>query len=490
MRTLLKICYWVFLVLAFHLQAQDDFITSPADTAGMGDMLRVKPEDTQLTPQEEAAASDSLKKAAYLLQRLKNVINIKKDILYAPDVYDMVRELKDSNFVLVQPVVSIDAKGVMIGLINQVGSLFEGNDTEPWIKVNTKLKPLKDREIPFSLVVELTASKQVKTEWLTTAKTLMEGIYKGKTYADVDKASDDITKAYQLALGSLKNSVGKSFTPPFVLKLNNTKYWGGTAIPVWQKKGTDSTLMLEAQAPDGSMLTGNIDWGKTPLVIKTNYDRAWINCKNTGRYELTVILRDSLKQTFVINIASSDAKDIIDDFLRKLAQEVVTEIISSGIDDLTKNYATLDSVKVGMQTLPNELSSDLNGLDFGISGTSEDLEKVNFNASQVLTASTKSGLEKINASSSYMLKYNLAQALIKRKAMIIMLANQAIFDPEEFTKLLDNLRNNFINTVGGLTAELIIKGLQPDSKVQVKAALKTYLNKTFEASAQNIENKR
>lgn len=484
-----NIWYWVFLVLAFNMQAQDDFITSPTDTAGMGDMLRVKPDDVKMTPQEEATANDSLKKAAYLLQRLKDVVNIKKDVLYGHDVYDLVRELKDSNFVLVQPVVSIDAKGVMIGLINQVGCLFEGNDTEPWIRINTKLKPLKDREIPFNLIADITGSKKVKAEWLTNAKTLMEGVYKGKAYADVDKASDDITKAYQLALGSLKNSIGKTFTPPFVLKLNDTKYWGGTAISIWQKKGADSTVMLEAQAPDGSMLSGDIDWPKTSLFVKTNYDQAWINCKNIGRYEFTVTYRDTLKQNFVVNIASSDAKDIIDDFLRKLAQEAVSEIISSGIDDITKNYTTLDSVATGMQTLPIELSSDLNGLDFGISGTPEDLEKINFDNSQVLTASTKSGLDKINSSSSYMLKYNLAQALIKRKALIILLANQAIFDTEEFTKLLDNLRNNFINTVGGLTAELIIKGLQPDSKAQVKAALKTYLSKTFETSAQNIEKK-
>lgn len=487
MTKLSKIWYWIILVLAFNVQAQDDLITSPSDTAGMGDMLRVKPEDVKPSPEEDAKASDSLKKAAYLLQRLKDVVNIKKDVLYGHDVYDLVKELKDSNFVLIQPVVSIDAKGVMIGLINQVGSLFEGNDTEPWIRINTKLKPLKDREIPFSLIADITGSKQVKAEWLTDAKTLMEGVYKAKTYADVEKAGDDLTKAYQLALGSLKQSIGKTFTPPFVLKLNDTKYWGGTAISIWQKKGADSTVILEAQAPDGSMLGGDIDWPKTSLFVKTNYDQAWINCKNIGRYEFTVTFRDTIKQNFVVNIASSDAKDIIEDFLKKLAQEVVTEIISSGIDEITKNYATLDSVAAGMQMLSNELSSNLENLNFGISGTSEDLETVNFGNAQIVTSDTKSGVDKINSSSSYMFRYNMAQALIKRKALITMLANQAIFEPDEFGKLISNLRDNFINTVGGLTAELIIKGLQPDSRTRVKVALRTYLEKTFEASAQNKE---
>lgn len=70
--------FFISLVLGLvsHIQAQDDLITSPADTAGMGDMLRVKPEDVKPSPEGEAKASDSLKKAAYLLQRLKDVVNI------------------------------------------------------------------------------------------------------------------------------------------------------------------------------------------------------------------------------------------------------------------------------------------------------------------------------------------------------------------------------------------------------------------------------
>jgi hypothetical protein len=121
--------YWFFWGLAFNMQAQG-IIILPSDTAGMGDMLKVKPEDTQLTPQEKSAAKDSLKKTVYLLQSLKNVVNIKKDILYGHEVYALVKVLNDSNFVLVQPTVSIDAKGVLTGLINQVGSLFDGNETE------------------------------------------------------------------------------------------------------------------------------------------------------------------------------------------------------------------------------------------------------------------------------------------------------------------------------------------------------------------------
>ncbi len=480
----------IFLVLAFNLQAQDDFITSPSDTAGMGDMLRVKPEDTQLTPQEEAAASDSLKKAAYLLQRLKNVINIKKDILYGQDVISLVRELQDSSFVLVQPIVSIDAKGVMIGLINQVGSLFEGNNTEPWLKINTKLKPLKDKEMPFSLSAELTGSKQIKADWLAKAKAKMDSVYKGKTYVDVDKATDDITKAYLLALRSLKTSIGKSFTPPFVLKLNNTKYWGGRSIPVWQKKGADSTVMLEAQAPDGSMLSGDIDWGKSKLIVKTNYDQAWINCKNTGSYEITVTLRDSLKQNFTLNVSSSDAKDILASKVKDLLILVCQEIIQGTYDSYAARRDSMMQRKIQAEALPSTTLDEGTAIgdeerfdleDMTILATGEELDISPEQAKQILASET------FQKTANFQKTTQKTANKIILELQLIAIAKEVV-KPENFekfkTEITDNLLAN-VSKLGISTMNNLINGDDKDFKSVLKTATLELLTSMSQTEFEN-----
>jgi hypothetical protein len=187
-------------------------------------------------------------------------------------------------------------------------------------------------------------------------------------------------------------------------------------------------------------------------------------------------------------VANEGYLAIVEDFLKTLAKEVIAEIISSGIDDITKKYASLDSVVSSMGTLNEEITTDLNEIDFDVSqGQNEDLEIIYLDNEQFLNTTTKLTDAKINNVSLYMLKYELSQMLIKRKALITLLVNKALFEPDEFEDLITDLKNNFIVTIGGFTAEMIVNGLQPAAKAKIKDSLKVYLNKIFDDAAKKLE---
>jgi hypothetical protein len=466
-------------------QAQNYY--SQQDTADLNRALQVQPTEVQLSAADKAATNDSIKKAAYMLQRLKDVLAVKKDVLYGGEITPLVRQLQDSNFVLAQPIVSVHGKGIFIGLINQVGSLFEGNNTEPWLKLNSEIVPQQAKSIPFTLDAKLTGSAKIQTTWLTIAETKMDSVYKNKKYLKIDDALADLETANAVALAYLQKAIGKTLAPPFLLKVNNTKYWGGVKIPLWQKTGTDSTHLIDFVTRNGQNPNGDITWACSTLV-NTNYDQAWVNVKKPGTSTLTVTYQDNLTQTFTLNVTSSDAKAIVEDFLKTLAKEVIADIISSGIDDITKNYASLDSVVSSMGTLNEEITTDLNEIDFDVSqGQNEDLEIIYLDNEQFLNTTTKLTDAKINNVSLYMLKYELSQMLIKRKALITLLVNKALFEPDEFEDLITDLKNNFIVTIGGFTAEMIVNGLQPAAKAKIKDSLKVYLNKIFDDAAKKLE---
>ncbi|MFN8438011.1 MAG: hypothetical protein U0V72_10240 [Cytophagales bacterium] len=362
-------------------RAQEYYSTQ--DTADLNKAMQVQPSEVQLSATDKAAASDSIKKASYLLQRLKDVIAVKKDVLYGSEITPLTRQLQDSNYVLVQPVVSVKGKGVLLGLINQVGSLFEGNNTEPWLKLNTEIVPQQDKSIPFTLDAKLTGSAKIQASWLTTAETKMDSVYKNKKYQKIELALEDIKSANAVALAYLQKAIGKTLAPPFVLKVNNTKYWGGVKIPLWQKTGADSTHLIEFVTRNGQNPEGDITWTCSTLV-KTNYDQAWVNVKKAGNSTLTVTYQDSLTQTFTLNVSTSDVKELLVAKAKDVMIVWLKILYQSAIEELKDQ----DSIKLKRL---NELSPLLttmntNMLNLDMLGTQKDSSDVtNISSSIILS---------------------------------------------------------------------------------------------------------
>jgi hypothetical protein len=332
----------IFHVKTFAQHGKSMEIFSAEDTVALSESLKTDPQDAQLSAQDKQDVQDSLKKGAYLIHRFKDMIALKKDILWADELYGNIKAFEDSTFINIYPMAEIKGKGVMLGLINRLGEIIDGVPLEPFVRVIWSINPVTENKLPFKLSVRIERSSAIPQEVIEDALKKIESGYKNKVYNEVTETEDDIIWAMDILLLELGKKVGISLAPKYLMKVGGKSYVSGKSIQLLAIPPTapDSLLTLQLiNRIDSTDVESDVVWeGAMP----GSYGEAYVNLNYIADYKVKASVGTDAV-TINVNVWDDDIRRQLEGLLLSSLDMVITEMKKNFDEKIKEKQDSLNS---------------------------------------------------------------------------------------------------------------------------------------------------
>ncbi len=442
------------------LSAEDTTAMNEAMTAQLGN---------EVDPADSKAVNDSLSKAGYALKRLKDVIGMKKDILWSSSLSQSIKAFEDETYILVSPLMKVQGNGVLIGLVSKVGEINLFEPIDPYVNLYWTLKPVKDLEMPFTLELEIAHSDTLPDEIFVPIKTAMEAIYKDKTYATVEESGKDVTEATELFLEMLKDAAGDTYAPKYLFKVGNKEYRSGHEMSLYENKGNQTDTVVAIYLIDRiskEVVQNGITWDGA----ETEAYHAFIDKDSVGAHEITATI-DKVAYTFKLTIIGDDVLSVISQSVLSVFEEALVDAMQVLVDSAQAKEDAYQADKALSEDLRKQMIAKIEQVCGTAAGTATTLY------SSDSTAFIQEPIPSSIKTHSFLGKYiNKANAEhLARMAFIFAWKNREVL--AELTRDASKraaFRDAVINDIGTLAADITMSLLTDDEK-EVKEFLVDFI---------------
>jgi len=322
---------FLFCSTTVFAQQQPPTILSNEDTTAMHDALN--PETMHLNTKDDKAIKDSLTKAGYALKRLKDVINMKKNILWSTDLSKAIRDFQDTTFVLISPLMKVEGQGVLIGLVSRVGEINLFDPIDPYVNIYWVINPVTELEDPFKLTLHIEHSTMLPEELFTDITLAIQTYYANKVYQNVAETQEDIITATIDFLNLLKAKVGDTYAPKYVFKVGGNEYRSGHSMSMYKQAANQVDTVVAIYLID-RITKQIVQQGITWTGADVQAYHAFVDKVSMGTHVITAHI-DNLDYQFTLII-------IGDDVIHVISQSIVSVFEAALIDAM---QVLVDSAK-------------------------------------------------------------------------------------------------------------------------------------------------
>jgi hypothetical protein len=326
-----RILFIVFFLTNTVVYAQQVMpILSDEDTTDLYNALHTSPSQEQISPDDQAAINDSLTKAGYALKRLKDVINMKKDILWASTLSQRIRDFQDSTFILVSPLMKVQGTGVLIGLVSRVGEINLFDPIDPYITLYWKINPVTNLEMPFRLQLQVEHSAMLPDSLFDDIELAIQTYYAGKIYESVDETEDDIVGATIEFLDLLEAKVGDTYAPKYMFKVGGQIRRPGFTVEILSDEtltGNDSLVRVSVvDRLTGVLVYSNVTWNDS---VNVQNGSVYINKKVIANHSLIATIDDTISISITIEIWNGDIRQPLESLLLSVLDEAIGIVLDT-----------------------------------------------------------------------------------------------------------------------------------------------------------------
>jgi hypothetical protein len=346
-------------------------VLDDADTMAIHESMTPSPADAQLNTQEQQEISDSLKKIGIAFMRLREVIALKKDILWSTDLCQTIKDFEDSTFIVVEPLVKVQGRGALIGIVSLLGQITIGEPEAPYVKVFWIITPVTEQGESFKLTVDLDYSDTLPESMMTAAKESMSRYYLNKVYQEVEDTETDILNAMDAFLSSLGTAAGDHYAPKYLLQIDETNYRSGFTIELFEQYESEDSL-IEIHLVDRiteERIEDSITWEGATYEL---YGHAEIS-KNTPKLYTITATRNGIPYTINIQIMSDDLLEVVLSGMQSVLDEALTDVMQLLADSAAareEEYQNKREISAAMRTQMKNKISEASGLGETIPFTS------------------------------------------------------------------------------------------------------------------------
>jgi len=325
-RLLLFLC----MLCCFSALGQVAPILSSEDTTAMHDALT--PQSMQVNPEDDQAMHDTLKKAAYALKRLKNVIEMKKDILWRGTISSAIKDFQDTTYILISPLMKVEGNGVLIGLVSKVGEINLFDPIDPYVNLYWIMKPATtELQEPFTLELEIDHGDMLPEELFESILLDVESHYSGKVYQKVSDSQEDITNATIEFLNLLKDKVGDDYAPKYLFKVGSKEYRGGSSLTMFERLANQEDTVVSIYLIDRitkQIVQSGITWDGADVDAY----HAYVDKDSIGTHEITASIEDTLEYSFTLHLIGDDILSVITQSATSVFEEALVEAMQLLVD--------------------------------------------------------------------------------------------------------------------------------------------------------------
>ena len=305
-----RIVFIVFFFIGIAVHAQQTLpILSDEDTTDLYNAMHTPQGEALISSQEQAAINDSLTKAGYALKRLKDVINMKKDILWASTLSQRIRDFQDSTFILVSPLMKVQGTGVLIGLVSRVGEINLFDPIDPYVTLYWKINPVTNLEMPFRLQLQVEHGAMLPDSLFADIELAIQTYYAGKIYENVDETEDDIVGATIEFLDLLEAKVGDRYAPKYMFKVDGHEYRSGHSMSIYEHVANQVDTVVSIYLIDRkskATVQTTIDWNGAEVEAY----HAFVDKDSIGTHTITATI-DSADYVFTVTLIGDDVLNVI-----------------------------------------------------------------------------------------------------------------------------------------------------------------------------------
>jgi hypothetical protein len=468
--TMQRILFILFFLTNTVVYAQQVTpILSDEDTTDLYNALHTPPSQEQISPDDQAAINDSLTKAGYALKRLKDVINMKKDILWASTLSQRIRDFQDSTFILVSPLMKVQGAGVLIGLVSRVGEINLFNPIDPYVTLYWKINPVTNLEMPFRLQLQVEHSAMLPDSLFEDIELAIQTFYAGKIYESVDETEDDIVGATIEFLDLLEAKVGDRYAPKYMFKVGGIRYTNNFQLDYTQvqKPAGEELVINVIHRKSGLVVSDDVEWEG---AVGNNYRAIFTFPDSIGVYDITCE-NDSFELALKINLQGPiNFMAILESTYKTILKEVIMQLIVS----LNNTMDEKDSLKVLEKNNIFDIAEIINTNALSVTSTntinqSSNYYNIDFNDvplnpdGELQTAINEE--QHIVALKSFQVKYN-----VLRQALDFLVLHKEVvaefLEPGKLRELGDQIGDD----LGTLSANVLIQLMEGGDQ-----AMRTYL---------------
>ncbi|MFN8417600.1 MAG: hypothetical protein U0U66_14820 [Cytophagaceae bacterium] len=279
-----------------------------------------------------AQTSDSIdvSKLQEAVLRLKQVIALKKDVLWSQTIGKRIDSFETATYVQCIPLVQVQGNGVLIGLVSRLGQVPLVGEWQPSVKVIWKLVPVREGAGPFTLTVQVDASDTLPEADWQAAKAKMLPWYQHKQYDSVSLCKADLAAAMDAFLDELQLRWGDRYAPKYLFKVRDGYFMNGHTLTLRKDTvGVDSVANIFVVKKEDLSVVTNVRWNPSS---RHYYYMAHADSVGLRDYEATIISDgDTVNMTIhiqflgdeVLNVALQKVRDVFEQALTDAMQVLV-----------------------------------------------------------------------------------------------------------------------------------------------------------------------
>ncbi|MGK7393866.1 MAG: hypothetical protein ACNS62_04810 [Candidatus Cyclobacteriaceae bacterium M3_2C_046] len=403
---------------------------------------------------------------AFNLQLLTDAfgLNLVNQASFNPELNYLLDEFQHQYFLHIYPVPVYNIQKNTFDRLNQISLEWHDPVNAPALNLFIYLDTLSSDQFRISLNLYTVQD----TFNLAVINNLMNQTLKDQSFTELSQTIEPVNSAIMKGLEALKQSIGKTLLPDFMVAYQGQYFSQGQTIEVWQDEPViEFTAINHHLEPvyagwQGSGLTANgasaffqpLSLGETPIKIFRGND------------------------TLRLKVFTKPDQGIPS--LKEVLQVMLMEALKEKKQSTTSELVALRKDSMQLSQDENQQQQVLNGLNpvFGQNNTLQFIRLDNTKGSRILSAGEVEDLkkhpEKGKLLDIFIQTYrNLYQ--INQHVLLEELLRAAINDPKVFNNLLDNLVKNS----GRLLARFILKYPDPAQKAAVKKIITDYINQNI-----------
>ena len=357
--------FLLFCSTAVFAQQQPPSILSTEDTTAMRDALN--PETMHLNTEDDKAIKDSLSKAAYALERLKDVIQMKGGILWSTELSKSIKDFQDSTFILVSPLMKVNGKGILIGLVSKLGQTNLFDPIDPYVNLYWVINPVTDLKEPFKLTLQIEHSAMLPDELFESILLDIQPNYIGKVYNEVSLCETDVIAATTEFLNLLKAKVGDTYAPKYLFKVGNKEFRSGHSMSLYEQETNVQEPVVDIYLID--RITKNIVYqGVTWTGAKVKDYHAFVKKDSIGTHQITAHT-ESADYVFTLTIIGDDVINVISQSIVSVfeaalvdAMQVLVDSAQAKEDEYQEQKTIRDDLRKQMIAKIEQVCGTTNGI--------------------------------------------------------------------------------------------------------------------------------
>jgi hypothetical protein len=383
-----------------------------ADTVALANDLKQPIDNLGLDEATKKATSDSLKRWAYAFRRLKDVIGIKKDMLFSSELSNAVVAFEDSTFVSLYMQVRVLEKGALISLVNVLGMATEGEVLDPGVSLQWNVEPVSPGQTAFKLSLQIIGSAQLNEEPLDSIAKEVNKVFIGKIFDQPEECREFLIRASTKTIEALRLLLNQRYAPRFVFDFNGKYIRSGGSFTL-AFPPDDYTISIYDREQNENV-SDSIQWLE-PISGSINLEASMLP---EGRSEILVNVK-GVELNLRVLILSDDITQVLKAELSNYFEDALALALSRMQDSISR-YA--EEYAKEMLITENHRKSILQDFDNTYNASSSELVLSSINARPDYLEDLPDELEQNQKFKPYISSKKKAEAV--KKALTILEDNK------------------------------------------------------------------